>query len=212
MSRIQPDDFPSDLIMNSPPGIFHTTGITCGISASAAKTALHAACLAKKAGSRFSFDLNYRVKLWKPDAAKDGCQPLMELADIIFLRIRDAKTIYNYSEEKAEAVLELLARQFPQATIVLTMGATGDAARTNSGRYWFQSALAAEEVERLGGGDAFSAGFLYGLLKSEDVQLALRWGAAVAALKYTIPSDFPLFHFEEAETPVMGRSSNGIVR
>ena len=136
----------------------------------------------------------------------------MELADVLFLPMRDAKTVFGYSEEKAEAVLDLLAKPFPQATIVLTLGAIGAAARTSSGSYWFQPAFEAEVVERLGGGDAFSAGFLYGLLKTNDAKSALRWGAAVAALKYTIPSDFPLVDLEEVESLVTGRPSQGLIR
>jgi 2-dehydro-3-deoxygluconokinase len=66
-----------------------------------------------------------------------------------------------------------------------------------------QSAFAAEEVERLGGGDAFAAGFLYAYLTAWDqadrLAIALRWGAASAALKYTIPGDAPLIDREEVE-------------
>jgi 2-dehydro-3-deoxygluconokinase len=70
----------------------------------------------------------------------------------------------------------------------------------------------AEEVERLGGGDAFSAGYLYGLLTSADVAQALRWGVAVAALKYTIPSDLPLIDHREVRALVEGESRAGVNR
>ena len=67
-----------------------------------------------------------------------------------------------------------------------------------------QAAFPTEEVERLGGGDAFAAGFLYGYLTTSDaaqrLPLALRWGTAAAALKYTIPGDAPLIDRHEIET------------
>ncbi|MDZ4847727.1 MAG: sugar kinase [Pirellulaceae bacterium] len=212
MSRMQPSNLPAWLFEISNSRVLHTTGITLGISESAARTADQAARLAKKAGWLLSFDFNYRARLWSAEAAKQGCQSIMEMADIIFIPQRDVGTVYGFHDDDPRGILELLAKLFPNATIVLTMGANGAAARTRSGQHFMQPAFVAQEVERLGGGDAFSAGTLFGFLKSNDVEKALRWGAAVAAFKYTIPSDLPLIHFAEVESLVNGSTQSGVQR
>jgi 2-dehydro-3-deoxygluconokinase len=212
MSRIEPRDFPTSVWLEERPRVFHTTGITLGISPSAAATAEAAARQAKEAGVLISFDVNYRSKLWSPEAAQRGCETLLGIADIVFIPERDLATIYGCPTNDISAAIDSFARRCPQATVVVTRGGQGAAARTASGVVHLQPALMAEEVERLGGGDAFSAGYLYGLLTSADVAQALRWGVAVAALKYTIPSDLPLIDHREVRALVEGESRAGVNR
>jgi 2-dehydro-3-deoxygluconokinase len=212
MSRIEPGDFPGDVWMEERPRVFHTTGITLGISPSAAATAEAAARQAKEAGVLISFDVNYRSKLWSPEAAQRGCATLMGLADIVFIPERDLATLYGCPTHDVSEAIDNFARHCPQATVVVTRGRQGAAARTALGAVHLQPALMAEEVERLGGGDAFSAGYLYGLLTSADVVQALRWGVAVAALKYTIPSDLPLIDLREVRALVEGETRSGVSR
>jgi 2-dehydro-3-deoxygluconokinase len=110
-----------------------------------------------------------------------------------------------------EDILNMLSERYPNTMIVMTMSAKGAMAISNN-KVYQQDAFKAEEVGRLGGGDAFSAGFLYGYLTFNDIALALRWGAAVAALKYSIPGDFPLIEKREVEVLVNQKANVGIVR
>jgi 2-dehydro-3-deoxygluconokinase len=133
-------------------------------------------------------------------------------ADIIFIPLRDAKIIFELGEDGgSDEVLQMLSEHYPNATTVMTMSAKGAMASSNNSVYQ-QDAFKAEEVGRLGGGDAFSAGFLYAYLTVNDVALGLRWGAAVAALKYSIPGDFPLVEKREVEALVNQKISTGIIR
>jgi 2-dehydro-3-deoxygluconokinase len=211
VSKMRPEDLPESLFQTGSARLFHTTGITLGIGESAAATALHAVKLAKAAGWLISFDLNYRAKLWSAAAARAGCHEILKLTDIFFLPRRDARTVYGIQAEKLDDALSELAQHYPQALIVMTLGAEGAAARAPTGEVYNQPAFFAEEVERLGGGDAFSAGFLYGYLES-DIALALRWGTAVAALKYGILGDFPLIEKAEAEALVQGQKGSSLAR
>jgi 2-dehydro-3-deoxygluconokinase len=113
-------------------------------------------------------------------------------------------------------MVETLTGYFPQATLVLTMGAEGALGLEPGGEMVRQAAFPAEEVDRLGGGDAFAAGFLYGYLNTSDAHhrltTALRWGAATAALKYTIPGDAPLVERHEVEALLRGSGGHSVQR
>jgi 2-dehydro-3-deoxygluconokinase len=212
VSKMQPSELPVDIFQQDNAKLFHTTGITLAISESAKVTATKALELAKNAGWRVSFDVNYRAKLWTPKEARAGCEPSMRQADIIFIPLRDAKIIFELDEDSSpEAVLNMLSESYPNATIAMTMSAKGAMAVSNNSVYQ-QDAFKAEEVGRLGGGDAFSAGFLYAYLTFNDVALGLRWAAAVAALKYSITGDFPLIEKREVEALVNQKINIGIAR
>ncbi len=192
MSRMRSEDLPSELFGGQAARVFHTTGITLAIAAQARQTALHAIELARRAGSLISFDLNYRARLWSATEALDACDPVMGQSDLIFLPIRDAHTVCGITASDPRAVCSMLHSRYPQATIVVTRGPLGAVAVDSSGTFFEQAAFPAVEVERLGGGDAFSAGYLYAFLAGLNVGDALRWGCAVAAIKYTLPGDMPI--------------------
>ena len=111
-----------------------------------------------------------------------------------------------------EAAIETLAEKYPQALIIMTLGADGAQARRSSGDILRQPAILAGEVGRIGGGDAFAAGFLYAWLRFDDVELALKWGVAMSALKYTIPGDLPLVDRDAVAGLVAGASGGGLIR
>ncbi|MBX3050126.1 MAG: sugar kinase [Caldilineaceae bacterium] len=202
MSRMQPDELPAELFESGRARHLHLTGITVAISESAAATARRAVKLTKAAGMTFSFDVNYRAKLWSPEEARAGCHEFAAAADIFFTPIRDAESIYGVPGDPESALAQLQA-DYPQATIVLTLGAEGAIGARPGHAAISQSVFPAGTVGRIGGGDAFTAGVLYGYLSDTDAEsrlaTALRWGAAAAAFKYTIPGDMPLFEKEEVE-------------
>jgi 2-dehydro-3-deoxygluconokinase len=199
MANIKPADFDQRIFETQAQGIFHTTGITLGISQSSAQTALHAARLAKQAAWKVSFDVNYRSGLWNAKEAIDVCDPLMQLADIIFLPIRDARLLFDLDDSKdAEACARTVQSRYPHAVVVITLGKDGAIAVSDE-HICHQSAFETQPVERLGGGDAFSAGFLARYVRDGSIEECLRYGCAVAALKYTIRGDWPLIEIAEVE-------------
>lgn len=212
IAKMQPSELAVDVFQQGNAKLFHTTGITLAISQGAKATATKAVELAKQAGWLVSFDVNYRRKLWSPKEAQEGCEGIACQADILFIPLRDAKIMYGLGEDSSsESVLDFLVKRFPKAVIAMTMSAKG-AMAFQSGKVYQQDAFKAEEVGRLGGGDSFSAGFLYGYLMTKDIAVSLRWGAAVAALKYSIPGDFPLIEKHEAEALVNQKINTGIAR
>ncbi|MGL4609452.1 MAG: PfkB family carbohydrate kinase [Trueperaceae bacterium] len=212
MSNIQPSDLPKDLFQSNRAKLFHTTGITLALSQSAKATALQALELAKAAGWKLSFDLNYRAKLWTLEEALQSCQPFLETVQLIFLPLRDAKFLFKLGQETPpDTVINYVGERYQNATIVMTMSAKGSMA-LHHGNLYEGAAFKAEEVGRLGGGDAFAAGFLYAYSTTQDIQESLRWGNAVAALKYSILGDLPLIEKREVEALLGQNQNTGIVR
>lgn len=204
VSRMQAADLPQELFRPDGARLLHTTGITLALRESLTNTAHHALQLAKAAGWLVSFDINYRQTLWEPSQARQGCHTYAEAADILFIPRGDACLLFDLDiDMPAETVLGNVAAAYPRATIVMTLGADGALGRAPGEDPIRQAAYPAEAVDRLGGGDAFAAGFLYAYLTTTEVThrlpTALRWGAAAAALKYTIPGDAPLIDRHEVE-------------
>ena len=203
VSHMRPEELPATVFRPHGAHLLHLTGITPALSPSLAATAQQAMQRAKAAGWLLSFDSNYRQQLWDPATARLGCEPFASTADILFLPRNDACLLYDLDPALApERLLATLTHRYPLAAVVVSLGKDGAIACAPAAQPVRQAAFAAEEVERLGGGDAFAAGFLYAFLTCttpDRVAQALRWGAAVAALKYTIRGDAPLLTREEVE-------------
>ena len=210
MSRMQPRDLPDGLFEAGVSQSFHVTGITLAISETARDTVHEALRRAKSAGWQISFDTNYRSKLWRGAEAAAGCDHAMTMADVIFCPLGDYQVMYG--ESSAQDALAALAERYPDTLIVMTMGVDGAQAYTSGGEVLQQPAILAGEVGRIGGGDAFAAGFLYAWLSDGSVAAALKWGVAMSALKYTIPGDLPLVDFDAVAALVAGASGGGLIR
>lgn len=210
MSRMQPAELPGELFQPGASQLFHTTGITLAISQSARETAQEAMRLAIAAGWRVSFDTNYRSKLCSGTEAAQICDDAMRMADLVFCPLSDYQVMYG--EASAEAAIADLAARYPDTLIVMTLGKDGSQAVTREGQVLLQGAILAGEVGRIGGGDAFAAGFIHAWLEEGDVAKALRWGAALSALKYTIPGDLPLVDYAAVAELAAGGAGGGLIR
>jgi 2-dehydro-3-deoxygluconokinase len=204
-AHMQPDDIPAELFVPDTARLLHITGIT--VAAGVGAAAAHAVEGARAAGWRFSFDVNHRARLMDAATARAHYEPFAAAAHVLFIAEGDARAIYDIVDDPAQ-VLDRLADLYPRALIVLTRGAYGAAARTPDGAIWTQDAFPSSGVDRLGRGDAFSAGFLYGYLHDMDAARCLRWGAAMGALKFTIPGDLPLVDAAHVRALVEGNAAS----
>ncbi len=211
-SNITPADLPIDLFTEGTASILHMSGISLAVSEHAAATAERAIELAKAAGWLVSFDINYRGKMWSAEDARLGCNVAASAADLLIAPLRDVSLLYGVSTTPV-AAFEELGKQYPNATIVLTLGGEGATAHAPGGDIIRQPVFATEPVGRIGGGDSFVAGFLYGYLTTEgDLASALTWGAATAAFKYTMPGDMPIVDRDAVAELVAGGTSGVISR
>lgn len=190
---------------------FHVSGITPALSASAAEVTAEALKEAKKAGCTVSYDLNYRKKLWSPTDAKRIQEPMMEMVDILITTEEDTNVVFGIKEKDYETVAEKLAQTFHFKIVAITLREDLSVWRNNwtaiayhEGKIFRDRKYEVEIIDRVGAGDSFTAGFLFGWLKLNDVQKGVQYGNAFAALKHTVPGDFNWTTHEEVEAQLKG--------
>jgi 2-dehydro-3-deoxygluconokinase len=218
-------------------GWFHWTGITPAISQGAADACLEALKVARDMGLTISTDLNYRAKLWKYGAKPETIMtPLTSYCDIILGNEEDAEKHFGIRPEgldvtrqgehvKADAFLsvcEQMMKKFPNAKKVITTLRGSISASHNSwagvlydGSTLFKSPeyQITHIVDRVGGGDSFMGGLIYGLLTFPDNdQHALDFAVAASCLKHTIMGDANLVTVEEVEKLMGGDASGRVSR
>jgi len=211
-SLMTPEELPVDLFIPDGARLLHLTGITPALGHAIAVTARQALRLAKEAGYQISFDLNYRRRLWTPQAALKECTHFIEQANLLFAPQSDVRLLFGLQRDATpEQALTVLRELNPRATVVVTLGKNGVIACEPESPIVFQEAFPAEEVDRLGTGDAFVAGFLFRFLTLDDrntkLDQSLKWGAAMAALKYSIPGESPLISRDDIEV-LLNRGDN----
>jgi len=189
----------------------HVSGITPALSPSAAEVTAEALKAAKKAGCTVSYDLNYRKKLWTPADAKKIQEPLMSDVDIFITTEEDTHVVFGIKERDYEAAAQKLAQIFEFKIVAITLREDLSVWRNNwtaiayqDGKIFKDRKYEVEIVDRVGAGDSFTAGFLYGWLKEKDVQRGVQYGNAFAALKHTFPGDFNWSRLEEVEAQLKG--------
>lgn len=190
---------------------FHVSGITPALSASASEVTAEALKAAKKAGCTVSYDLNYRKKLWPPADAKKIQEPMMANVDILITTEEDTNVVFGIKEKDYETVAEKLAKTFKFKIVAITLREDLSVLRNNwtaiayqDGKIYKDRKYEVEIIDRVGAGDSFTAGFLYGWLKEKDVQKGVQYGNAFAALKHTLPGDFNWSTKEEVEAQLKG--------
>ncbi len=234
LSEIKPGMIDWDKVF-ADAGWFHWTGITPAISESAAQVCQEAIEAAVKKGLTVSTDLNYRKKLWKwGKAAREVMPTLVQGCDIILGNEEDAAMALDIhpdgvdvtkGEVDAEAYLSVskkIMEQVPRCKKVITTlrGSVSASHNTWSGVLYDGSKLfIAPEynithiVDRVGGGDSFMGGLIYGLLTyGEDVQAALNFAVAASCLKHTIYGDYNRVTVAEVEKLMGGDASGRVSR
>ena len=216
---------------------FHWTGITPAISASAAEVCLEACRVANRMGVTVSCDLNFRKNLWKYGKTAGEVMPaLVECCDVILGNEEDAEKVFGIKPEgfdvaategKVEqAAFESVCRQlmgrFPRAKkVIITLRGSINANHNTWGGVLYDGERLYTSprydithiVDRVGGGDSFMGGLIYGLREfAGDDERALRFAVAASALKHTIYGDFNLVTVAEVENLMRGDGSGRVSR
>jgi 2-dehydro-3-deoxygluconokinase len=181
--------------------ILHLTGITPALGERLRDLVARAILEARQRQLLVSFDVNYRATLWTPAAARETLGPILEGLDIVFVNDRDARTVFERRGEAGD-VARTLRDRIRCRVLVLTCGEAG-AVAADAETVLRQPAFRAEVVDRIGRGDAFAAGFLYGYLAGGTGN-GLRYGAALAALKQTYLGDFSRATLRDVEAVLRG--------
>ena len=175
-STMQPEDLDADYIRSAK--ILHVTGITCALSEGCAETVRAAVELAKDAGVTVAFDPNLRLKLWSIEEARNRLLPLMELADLFLPGLDELKLLYATDDERA--IFKRLA-SLPGTIIV--KGGLGMNYVVRGNQVDEISYKPVDKViDTVGAGDAFCAGVLSGMLRTNDPIEAVRLGNVTGAM------------------------------
>ncbi|MFH2000217.1 MAG: sugar kinase [Planctomycetota bacterium] len=230
ISEIRPGQVDWDAVFNKA-GWFHWTGITPALSDSTAATTEEAVKAAHKAGVGISVDLNYRGKLWSKEKAQEAMAPLMQYVDIAIgneedfdkvFGIRAGETDVDAGELDIQAYHDV-ARQamerfdFKMVAITLRESISASdnmwsACLYNGEEFYLSKRYPIHIVDRVGGGDAFTAGLIFSLLSGKSPGEALEFAVAASCLKQTISGDFNLVSAQEIQSLAEGNASGRIRR
>ncbi len=212
---------------------FHVTGITPALSESASALAIESLRTAKKVGCKTSVDLNFRKNLWKwGKKAQDVMPELLRNADICIANEEDCQKCLGIavevdvdrgvlSQEQYKKLAEaVLAAYSGLEKIAITLRESRNASHNGwsaclHNRKKFQLSEKYEIthiVDRVGGGDSFAAGLIYGLMNLSSDQEALEFAVAASALKHSVPGDYSRFDSNEVFALVRGGGSGRIER
>lgn len=203
ISNLQPGEVDWDAAFESSK-VFHVSGITPALSANCAECTMEALQVAKKHGLFVSYDLNYRKRLWTLEEAAQCQEPMMEYVDLLITTEDDANDVFGHSGEPP-AVAEELRDRFALTACAITVRRIdtvwtgGWTAIIVADKLYEDITYDLENVDRVGGGDSFTAGCLYGWLTTGDWEQALKWGNAHSAIKHSIPGDYNWATREEVE-------------
>lgn len=183
----------------------HLTGVTPALSEGCRDFTVWTAREAGAAGARISFDVNYRSKLWAPEEARDFLEEMIPIVDLLFLGHEEARALWG--RDDADLARELAARG-PEE-VVMKRGGKGSLALVD-GEVLEQAPFSVKEIDPVGAGDAFDAGYLAGHLWGLAPEERLRFANAMGALCVTTLGDYEgLPNTGELQAFVGGRETLG---
>ena len=212
---------------------FHITGITPAISESATALSLESVKEAKKRNITVSCDLNYRKNLWKyGKTASEVMRELTRYVDVAIANEEDVQKSLGITvdvsvesgeldREKYRALGDRVLKTYPDLRcIAITLRESrsadwnGWAACLNDGKDFYVSKTyeIRDIIDRVGGGDSFAAGLIYGLNRYDDKRQALEFAAAASCLKHSIPGDFNRVGVPDVEKLLSGDGSGRVQR
>ena len=229
IAEAKPEDFDWDMLFEGADW-FHFTGITPALGDNVAEIC-KAACKAAKAGGvTVSCDLNYRKNLWSKQKAGQVMAGLMEYVDVCVANEEDAADVFGIeaadtdvtsgrvSHEGYRRVAAELVKRFGFKKVAVTLRQSVSANDNNwaamiydGADYYFSKTYPIHIVDRVGGGDSFSAGLIYALMQGYAPQQTIEFAVAASCLKHTVEGDFNLMSVEEV-TRLAGGDGSGRVQ
>ena len=230
IAEASPSDFNWNAIFD---GVswFHFTGITPALGDTASEICLQAVKTAKEKGLTVSCDLNYRKNLWSKEKAGKVMSTLTPYIDLCIANEEDAADVFGIhaknsditsgaiSHDGYKEVAKELATKFGFKYVAITLRESISANDNNwaamfytGGEYYFSKKYPVHIVDRVGGGDSFGAGLIYGCLQDFAPQKSLEFAVAASCLKHTVEGDFNLVSIDEVKKLAGGDGSGRVQR
>jgi 2-dehydro-3-deoxygluconokinase len=232
ISQMAPDAVNWSAVMQGADWL-HVTGITPALGERGTASTARAITAAKQAGARVSADLNYRKKLWSETKAKEVMGPMMRDVDLVIANEEDLQSVLGVHVPGTDVTAgqlnlqgfreaaERVTRDFGPSQVAITLRESLSASDNGwSAVLWDAKQATMHQsqhysvrlVDRIGGGDSFAAGLIYGLVTGRSPEQALRFAVAASALKQTIPGDFNRVSVQEVEALAAGDASGRVQR
>lgn len=233
VTDVNHDDFNWDEIFDNCDW-FHWTGITPALGSKAQEVLKFALKIAKEKNVKVSCDLNFRKKMWTTAQARSVMKPLMEYVDVCIANEEDAEKSLgekagetnveqaSIDEEGYFKLAKHLKEKYNFEAVAITLRESHSASRNGWSALLLDEKSCAEPyrskkydiqiVDRVGGGDSFASGLIYGLLQYENTKQSLEFAVGASCLKQTIPGDFNLVSVEEVEKLIKGDGSGRVER
>lgn len=199
---------------------FHTSGITLALSENVRETAVEMIRRFQAAGAKISFDVNYRANLWSEEKARETVERILPYIDILFISEETCRRMMGMTGTLKE-MMKKLADDYAIERVCSTMRTVKSPKKHDftsliydaaADRYCEENPYTdIDVIDRIGSGDAYVAGVLYGLLGFDDPMRALQYGNAASSVKNTIPGDLPSSDLAEIEGIIRNHNATGYV-
>jgi 2-dehydro-3-deoxygluconokinase len=211
---------------------YHVTGITPALGPNCVESTKRSIAAARAAGARVSVDLNYRKKLWTEAQAQQVMGPLMREVDVVIANEEDLQSVLGVHVPGTDVTAgqldidgfreaaEQVTRDFGPKRVAITLRESVSASDNgwsavlwdaDTGTLHRSQRYDVRLIDRIGGGDSFAGGLIYGLVTGRSPEAALRFAVAASALKQTIPGDFNRVTVDEVDR-LAGGDASGRVR
>jgi len=210
---------------------FHFTGITPALSDNAAAACLEACKKARDKGLTISCDINYRKNLWSKAKANEVMSPLMKYVNVCVCSEEDAADVFSIGADNTDIesgrlsrngfveVAEALVERFSFDLVGITLRASQTASDNrwsamlyDGDEYYFSTEYPVHVVDRIGGGDSFTAALIYSQINGYASLASVEFAAAASCLKHSVEGDFNQVSFSEVESLMKGEGSGRVKR
>lgn len=218
ITRIKLEEIPQEVYGSA--RMFHVSGISLALCGNMRNVAIEMIRRFKAAGAMISFDVNYRANLWTEEQARETIETILPLVDVLFVSEETSRRMFQKTGDLKD-ILKSYTKEYGVKIVAATQRTVISPREHN-----FTSLVysAAEDdfyteapynnidvIDRIGSGDAYVAGVLFGLLKYGDAKIAMQFGNATSSTKSTVPGDLPSSDLTEIERIIKEHSANGPV-
>jgi len=217
-TRIRKEEIPEEIFSSAK--MFHTSGITMALCKESREVALYLIRKFKEAGAQISFDVNYRANLWSEEEARAVVEEVLPYVDVLFISEETSRRMMQRTGELKE-IMKAFTEDYHVKMVCTTQRTVKSPKKHDftsviysreSGEYYTEKPYEdIDVIDRIGSGDAYVSGVLYGYLKFGDPMEALRFGNATSSVKNTIPGDLPASERREIENIIRNHNATGAV-
>ncbi len=218
ITRISLDEVPQSVYKNT--RMFHTSGITLALGDSTREVSIAMIKRFKESGALVSFDCNYRANLWSEEDARNTIKSILPYVDILFVSAETSRRMMQ-KEGDLHSIMKSYTQEFPVKIVCTTQREVISPKKhnftstiysaTKDAFYTEEPYKGIDVIDRIGSGDAYVSGVLYGLLKYDDVQKALYYGNATSSAKNTVPGDLPACDLQVIDSIIRNHHTDGPV-